>query len=648
MSGYEIAILAGGRGTRLAAATGGLPKPLVPVNGTSVIERQLAACRFYGFDRCLLLVHHEAARLVERLGDGSAFGLEIGYAHEREPRGTAGALGDALPQLADRFLVLYADTVFDIDLRRFERAHDASGAAATLFLHPNDHPHDSDIVEVDASDRVVRLLGYPHAAGWPRNLVNAALYAFRKADVEPFVDPGRASDIAKDLFPAMLAGGLAIQGYVSPEYIKDMGTPERLAKVERDLESGLPDGLSWRARRRAVFLDRDGTVNREVGHLRSADRLELIPGAGAAVSRLNRAGLLAVLATNQPVVARGDVTVAQLGAIHGQLEALLSRDGAYLDRIDVCPHHPDRGFPGEIPELKVICACRKPATGLVDGACAALEIDRGQSWFVGDTTSDVECGRRSGLRTVLVGTGHGGRDGRHPVLADYECPDLAAAVDWILDGHPFVQSQLLEIVAEAARSRTVLIGGLARAGKSSVARVLAELLHAAGHRAHVIALDGWLRPLEQRREGEGVLARYDVDQLVGDVLPVLKATSRAEIDVPTYVRHLRRAGPPWRRISVGRQDVVILEGVPALLLEPLLQTGALTLQVDIGAAERERRLRVDDRQRGRSSDESAGLQRSRDLDEAPQVAAAASKARCRVRSRPDDHGQRVESGGFAA
>jgi histidinol-phosphate phosphatase family protein len=121
-----------------------------------------------------------------------------------------------------------------------------------------------------------------------------------------------------------------------------------------------------------------------------------------------------VVITNQSVVARGDVTVAGLERIHTRLKHLLGLHHAYLDRIYACPHHPERGFPGEVPELKVVCGCRKPATGLIDAACRDLEIGRTASWFVGDTTSDVETGRRAGLRTVLVRTGQAGQDGRYP------------------------------------------------------------------------------------------------------------------------------------------------------------------------------------------------------------------------------------------
>lgn len=435
---FQVAILAGGAGTRLRSRSGNLPKPMVPVCGKPLLQHQIELCRHHGFIDILLLLHFRPEAVMEYFGDGSAFGVRLGVEIESAPRGTAGALRDALPRLAPQFLVLYGDTFVDVDLRRFWQAHERSGADATLLLHPNDHPQDSDLVTVDREGRVRELFAYPHSPGTHRrNLVNAALYAMQQEGLQSFAPAEGRADIAKHMFPAMLAAGRRLAGYVTPEYIKDAGTPERLDKVESDLASGVVERLSSRALRSAVFLDRDGTINHEVGHLRGLAQLALIDGAAEAIRRLNREGRLAVVITNQPVLARGDVTEGQLDAIHARLEALLGEKGAYLDAIYVCPHHPERGFVGEVAALKIACDCRKPGTALIEQACRDLSIDPSVSWFVGDTSSDMEAGRRAGLRTVLVHTGHAGRDGKWPLAPDATAPDLKSAVDWIAENHGF-------------------------------------------------------------------------------------------------------------------------------------------------------------------------------------------------------------------
>ncbi|HXJ73420.1 MAG TPA: HAD-IIIA family hydrolase, partial [Candidatus Dormibacteraeota bacterium] len=146
----------------------------------------------------------------------------------------------------------------------------------------------------------------------------------------------------------------------------------------------------------------------------------------------NIAGWRTVVVTNQPVIAKGWTTEAELQNIHNKLETLLGAEHAFLDRIYFCPHHPDKGFPGERVELKVRCACRKPGIGMIQNAVTDLNIDLAQSWLVGDTTTDVQTAKNAGLRSILVGTGSGGKDAKHDVHADYISTNLLEGVRHIL------------------------------------------------------------------------------------------------------------------------------------------------------------------------------------------------------------------------
>lgn len=619
----HVAILAGGMGTRLRERSGDMPKPMVPVLGKPVLQHQIELCRKHGFTDIALLVQHRHEKISDYFGDGSALGVKLKYSVEDEPRGTAGALRDALPMLANRFLLLYGDTFMDVDLRKFWMAHEFSGAVGTLFLHPNDHPQDSDLVDVDADGVVRAILAYPHPEGREvRNLVNAALYVLERAGLDDVTPAEGKADIAKHMFPRMLDLGRPLYGYVSPEYIKDMGTPERLDKVERDFITGLPERLSGRQLRRAVFLDRDGTINREVTHLKSPDQVELLPGTAAAIRRLNRSGKLAVVVTNQPVVARGDVSLEGLGRIHARLESQLGAGGAFLDGLYFCPHHPDKGFPGEVPELKGHCNCRKPEPGLIDKACRDLGIGRKDSWMVGDTTSDVEAGRRAELRTVLLRSGHAGADAKHATRPDYIASDLADAVEWILNGHDDLTRRLAPIAVEASRSgtRLVLIGGLARAGKSYAAQVLKELHHVLGFYAHVVSLDGWLKPKSERIEGSGVRERFDLIAASAAIEAAICSNSRAVLVEPLYDRFSRDVGTQLIEHSVGPNDVLIVEGVPALLMDDLLRLpGVMRVYIDVAHDTREKRLKQDYAWRGTSAEKQLETLAQRELDETPIV-----------------------------
>jgi D,D-heptose 1,7-bisphosphate phosphatase len=430
----QAVILAGGKGTRLAKALGlDIPKPMAPVSGIPLLERTVLLLKEQGITDILVLVYHRADVVRDHFGDGSKLGVRIRCIEETAPRGTAGALVDALPHLEEQFLVLYGDTLVDLDFRRMLDFHAANSADLTLFAHPNDHPHDSDLVEVDRAWRVTTVHPYPHPEGSEyRNLVNAALYVMRREALAGQWSGG-VIDIAKYAIPRWLEEGKPIFAYRGDGYIKDMGTPERLAKVERDLQNGTVGRKSGRTPRTAVFLDRDGTLNIEKGHLSCPDDLELFPGVGPAIRSLNRAGIPAIVITNQPVIARGEASFEDVDAIHRRLESLLARDGAFLDGIYYCPHHPDKGFEGERPELKIKCGCRKPASGLIDQACELFRIDRAKSWFVGDSGRDLDCAKNAGLQPVLVLTGAAGRDVPSDVQPVFTAPDAPTAIGEILE-----------------------------------------------------------------------------------------------------------------------------------------------------------------------------------------------------------------------
>jgi histidinol-phosphate phosphatase family protein len=452
----QAIILAGGMGTRLRARLGDLPKPMIPFAGKPLLEHQIELCRKHGFTDILIFACYRADIIEAHFGDGAKLGVRIRMVVEREPLGTAGAVLDGFDLLAERFAVLYGDTMVNLDLGRLWQHHEARQADATLVLHPNDHPLDSDLVEVDDTDRITAFHNRPHPSGvWRQNLVNAGLYVMEKRALTAFRHPasgirhpGSATDagspmpdsghsgildFGKDLFPAMLRAGKRLLGYNTPEFIKDIGTPERYDKIAAQLASGVVAHSSLDVKQPAVFLDRDGTLVEEVSRhgLTSADQLKLIPHAAEAVHRLNQLGYRTVLVTNQPVIAKGMATEADVREAHNKLETLLGLEHAFLDRIYLCPHHPDKGFPGERPELKIACDCRKPGIGMINRAVADLNIDLAQSWFIGDTTVDLQTAKNAGIRSILVKTGHAGDDGRFDAAPEFVAENVLGAVELI-------------------------------------------------------------------------------------------------------------------------------------------------------------------------------------------------------------------------
>jgi D-glycero-D-manno-heptose 1,7-bisphosphate phosphatase len=408
-------LMAGGKGTRIAELFPDIPKPLIPIGGTPVLEREIGSLRDQGFTDIILTVSHMGNRIMDYFGDGSRFGVSIEYYNETQPIGNAGALFKLREELTEDFLLLNADAVFDVDLNRMVRFHRAHGGLVTLFTHPNGHPYDSALLVAGQNLSVEQWLAKEDPRPvWYKNRVNAGLHVMSPqvldlADIDPDrigeADAVLGGTVRVDLDRQLLkplAGTGKMFCYDSPEYVRDMGTPERYRQVEKDFASGIIHAKNLSRRQRAVFLDRDGVINRYVGFLRSPDELELLPGACEAIRKINASGFLCIVVTNQPVIARGEVTVEELGEIHNKMETLLGLEGAYVDAIYYCPHHPDRGFPGEIPELKIECDCRKPRPGMLLAAARDFHIDLQNSWMVGDRETDVEAGKNAGCRTAFV------------------------------------------------------------------------------------------------------------------------------------------------------------------------------------------------------------------------------------------------------
>lgn len=619
----QLVIIAGGKGTRLKARIGDLPKPLVEICGKPLLEHQLLLAVRSGIKDIVLLTGHGAEYIRSYCGDGSRWGLNIRCVEEPEPMGTAGAVLNALPELAERFMVLYGDTFVDVDLLRMWRFHARQKADATLFLHPNDHPQDSDLVEVDPSNRILAFHPYPHPAdAFLPNLVNGALYVLERKPLEKVLHDPKVLDFGKHVFPEMLKTGCFLSGYRSPEYMKDAGTPERLDHVTADVLSGRVAQKSLRQPAPVVFLDRDGTINREMDRVRSADEFFLIEGVAAAVKSLNRSEYRTVVITNQPVIARGDCDELGLQHIHNKMETLLGREGAFLDGIYHCPHHPDRGFPGERVELKIDCGCRKPAIGMIERATTELNLDLNRAWLIGDSTVDIETARRAGIKSILLRTGHGGRDAKYPCRPDFESFSLQEAADFILKGWPQLLEKSSALLAKTLPGQVVLIGGHARSGKSTWASGFKYALRARGINAIIIPLDAFLKAETERPSGGDVRDRYYLTA-AEDFIQGLRSEGGSR-RLPFYERYTRSNRPDGAEVIFREGDVIIVEGVVALMSHVLLEMASLRAFVSCsGQVLREIFLR-EYLHRGYSVEEAEMLFDSRQMDEAPIVESSRS------------------------
>ncbi|WP_295067133.1 D-glycero-beta-D-manno-heptose 1,7-bisphosphate 7-phosphatase [Ruminococcus sp.] len=423
----KTVIMAGGKGTRISELFPDIPKPLIPIkaaDGTEkpVLEWEIESLRDQGFTEIMLTVSYMADKIMDHFGDGSKFGVKIEYFVEETPLGNAGALFKLRDWLGEEdFLLLNADAVFDVDFNRMVDYHRSHDAIVTLFTHPNSHPYDSGLIIADENHFVnAWLTKEDNRPIYYKNRVNAGLHvinpkALDMSGIETATVGTEVNgkivkvDLDRQILKPLCGTGKMV-AYDSPEYVKDMGTPERYHSVSRDFQNGVVKTKNLSHPQKAIFLDRDGTINKYVGFLRDINEFELIDGVAEAIKRINESGYLCIVVTNQPVIARGEVKVDELDLIHNKMETLLGKQGAYIDGLYYCPHHPHKGYEGEIPELKFDCDCRKPKPGMLIQAAKDFNIDLGLSWMIGDGENDVKAGINAGCHTALIGTDSFGQE----------------------------------------------------------------------------------------------------------------------------------------------------------------------------------------------------------------------------------------------
>jgi D,D-heptose 1,7-bisphosphate phosphatase len=299
--------------------------------------------------------------------------------------------------------VVFGDIYFDLDLTPLIIWPEGQIYAWKQISHPSSHLFDSDIIESDSSGHILKyhlkpFINLPKV----KNRTNAGIYFFNQEAVAWTVSHEgefpKKFDLDRELIPRMHAEGLQGQAVEDLGYCRDIGTPERLTEVTSHIRSG----ITSRKVRPMVFLDRDGVINVDTGHISGVGNFIILDGVVEAIRELNSLGVWVVVVTNQPVIARGDLTLAGLNEIHYHLESVLAKEGAFINEIYFCPHHPESGHLGEISDLKIDCICRKPNTGLLAMAVQKYPTDLSRSILVGDSRRDQQAAAKFGIQFIGI------------------------------------------------------------------------------------------------------------------------------------------------------------------------------------------------------------------------------------------------------
>jgi len=615
-------VLAGGKGTRLGEATAQRPKPMVEIDSKPLLEFTLSWLKQQGVSKAILTLNYLPDFIIQHFGTGGGDFPFIEYITESAPMGTAGCLSGMANDFKEPVWIVYGDVFMDLDLSRIWDFHHLNKAKMTLVVHPNDHPHDSDLVEIDPQNRVARFHSKPRSGNpWLANLVNAGLYLM---NAELFDEiPNKPCDFGQDLIPTWITKH-PIYAYSTPEYMKDMGTPDRLKKVEQDLLRGFTQARNLANRQSAIFLDRDGVINDDTHFISKAEDFQLFPFAPKAISAINRSGFLSVVVTNQSVLARNMTTEAGLQRIHNRMETELGAHGAYLDAIYFCPHHPDKGFPEENPDLKIDCDCRKPKPGMLIQAAHRFNIELTSSFMIGDNERDILAGKAVGCTTVGVATGKGLKSGK--TQPDLFFSTVLEAVDFIVNP-PFLPSisSLTKLILSQRRPTLtwIRIGGNTGSGKSSLAALLKRELELSQQPCHIVRLDNWILPAAERKTLPHDWKRsFQLSRLAHDLQ---KLYAGSTVKAPGYARH---PDQQFQAIDYGpfAFGVVLVEGVPAFADELDFIPWNLSLFMEQSEEDRRRHIHTLYAWKGIGEQEAEQLYFERNASEYQQINALKAKA----------------------
>jgi mannose-1-phosphate guanylyltransferase / phosphomannomutase len=396
----KVIIIAGGKGSRMEKSHSEIPKGLIKISNKPVLEHQIELAKKFGYVDIIICIGHLGQQIKDYFSNGSKWEVNITYSMEQAPMGTAGSFSKLKSLIKEDCFIFYGDTLMNISLDLMHKFHKEKKSDITLLVHPNDHPFDSDLVQIDQNNKVLNFLPSPHPNELIyNNIVNAALYII-SPKVLASIPKDKKSDFGKDIFPKLINSDIQMFAYKSFEYIKDMGTPKRYEEVCDDFKVGKIS--KKKLKNKAVFLDRDGVINKDEGLIYKQSQFNLIDQAAEAIRYINQSGYLAVVVTNQSVIARNLCNKHELGEIHKKMEVELGKERAFIDSIYYCPHHPDQGYPEERKQYKIDCNCRKPEPGLIIKAAQELNIDIDSSILIGDRISDIQAAEKIGLKSALI------------------------------------------------------------------------------------------------------------------------------------------------------------------------------------------------------------------------------------------------------
>ena len=406
---YDVILACGGLGTRLREITNNTPKPLYLIEGKSTLERCIEQLNLYQYKNVLITIGYKSNKFTEYIVElNKKFKINIDVYVEEKPLGECGALWIIKDNLCNDFVFINGDLIFSIDFKKLRLFHQRLSSKLTLVTHTSDHPEDSDLVSVPngtlVEDIFLKTLDkkiYKNAY-----LGNSGIFVINK-ELLDILNPPKEED-SKSVFHFIVRSifnqKINIYSYNTTEYIKDMGTPKRLKVVQEDLSKGIVSHKNYKNPQKALFLDRDNTLIKcEIGkYVTNKNKIEFIIPNIDNIVKISLKYDLVCLVTNQPVIAMGKISLRELDEINSILVKFCLSKGLKIDIVTFCPHHPHKGFKGELEILKQDCFCRKPNPGLLFEQAFLRNINLKESLMIGDSDNDFFAAKNAGCNFLNI------------------------------------------------------------------------------------------------------------------------------------------------------------------------------------------------------------------------------------------------------
>lgn len=400
----QVVVLMGGRGERLSGITAGLSKAMVDIQGKPFFYYQLQLMAAAGLNKFVFCVGYQGEAIKSYFKDGRQYGINIRYLQDGYmPLGTAGALRNALPLLEDEFMVAYGDTYLDVDYAEIMYMHSYLRARektnATMVVYKNNNRFDRSNVIFERG----RILRYDKFNFSPAmRYIDSGITLMNKRAVRS-TPAGKFSDLS-DVYKKMVAAK-QMSGYEVKSRFYEIGRPAALTEFKKFIRLRESRG------KEAIFLDRDGTLNRlcfnrrtgEIDSPLRPEELRLLPRVISALQILKSLGYLLIVVTNQPAAAKGKTSLLQLYRVNNRFKDLFAKNNIFFDDVLICPHYPLSSPSTKESFLIKPCSCRKPKAGMLNLAIKKFNIKRTDSYIVGDSHTDILAGEAARLKTVLLG-----------------------------------------------------------------------------------------------------------------------------------------------------------------------------------------------------------------------------------------------------